>query len=170
MKSLKLILITVFCFGLVQLCLAQVEWEKHPDNPVFTDTTGGFEDAYAPSILIIDNTYHMWYVRFDGTYERIGYATSLDGILWEPYVNNPVLNVGDANSYEETSVTEHCVIYDGSTFHMWYSGINNTVSPWREAIGYATSPDGINWTKYSDQPVLDKGPSGSWDDTKVFCP
>jgi len=172
MKTLRMILVLVFCFGLVQLCLAQIEWEKHRDNPIFTDTTGGWTlpGASGSSILLIDSTYHMWYVGFDGTNFRIGYATSLDGFSWEPYTNNPVLNLGLPGSYEETSLTDPFVIYDGSTFHMWYSGTNITVSPWREAIGYATSTDGINWTKYSDQPVLDKGPTGSWDDTKIFGP
>ncbi len=91
MKSLKMILVLMFCFGLVQLCLAQIDWEKHGNNPVFTDTTGGWtlEFAANPTIIIIDNTYHMWYTGYDGTYAQIGYATSIDGISWSPYDLTP---------------------------------------------------------------------------------
>ena len=152
---------------------AQIDWKRNPGNPVFTDTTGGWtlEGAYGPSILIIDSTYHMWYAGFDGTYVRIGFATSWNVSAFMPYINNPVLDVGAPGSYEETEVVEQWVSYDGSTFHMWYSGANTTVSPWIEAIGYATSPNGMDWTKdTTNNPVLDVGLPGEWDDTKVFCP
>jgi hypothetical protein len=54
-------------------------------------------------------------------------------------------------------------MYDGSTFHMWYSG--GSQFTWR--IGYATSPDGSTWTKYAGNPVLDWGVAGSWEDTWI---
>ena len=34
-------------------------------------------------------------------------------------------------------------------------------------IGYATSSDGINWTRYSGIPILCKGTPGSWEDFSV---
>ncbi len=34
--------------------------------------------------------------------------------------------------------------------------------------GYATSTDGSNWTKFAGNPVLKKGPYGSWDAGSVF--
>ena len=37
-------------------------------------------------------------------------------------------------------------------------------------IGYATSSDEINWTKDTDNPVLDLGLRGSWDDRIVSNP
>ena len=49
---------------------------------------------------------------------------------------------------------------------MWYGGNNET----EFAIGYATSADGITWTKYANNPVLTKGPSGAWDDGGVWVP
>jgi len=173
MKTISISFILVILIALTSTSTAQIDWTKYQWNPVFTDTTGGWtlEGAYGPSILIIDSTYHMWYAGFDGTNFRIGYATSLNGISWIPYINNPVLDVGAPGSFEETDVIEQCVIYDGSTFHMWYSGANTTVSPSIEAIGYATAPDETTWTKkHNDNPVLDKGPTGSWDDSRVFCP
>ena len=49
---------------------------------------------------------------------------------------------------------------------MWYSGHDG--SSYR--IGYATSSDGIEWVKHPDNPVLDIGESGTWDDIHVSEP
>jgi predicted GH43/DUF377 family glycosyl hydrolase len=171
MKYISNVLALVMLLTLTSTSPTQIVWTRHLSNPIFTDTTGGWTlpGAHGPSILHIDSTYHMWYVGFDGTNSRIGYATSLDGISWEPYIHNPVLDVGLPGSYEETDVIEPSVIYDGSIFHMWYTGLNFNTSPWIEAIGYATSPDGMNWTKDTlNNPVLEKGTPGRWDDREVF--
>ena len=47
-------------------------------------------------------------------------------------------------------------------FHMWYlgSGSMDDKIAWR--IGHATSPDGLNWTKSANEPVLDVGKRGDW--------
>ncbi len=37
-------------------------------------------------------------------------------------------------------------------------------------IGYATSPDGILWEKHPDNPVLDIGAAGEWDDQRIVSP
>ena len=63
------------------------------------------------------------------------------------------------------------VLYDQaeSIYKMWYSGDDNS-SPPRARIGYATSPDGITWTPHPDNPVIDLGPSGSFDDWHAYYP
>jgi hypothetical protein len=51
---------------------------------------------------------------------------------------------------------------------MWYTGGDGTDEDSRYfSIGYATSPDGINWSKYEQNPVLDKGDIGAWDSIGV---
>jgi sucrose-6-phosphate hydrolase SacC (GH32 family) len=37
-------------------------------------------------------------------------------------------------------------------------------------IGLATSTDGINWTRYSGNPILQPGSSGAWDEKQVLDP
>jgi predicted GH43/DUF377 family glycosyl hydrolase len=49
---------------------------------------------------------------------------------------------------------------------MWYTGTSGGI----RRIGYATSPDGITWTKYVGNPVVDVGASGSWDESRVSNP
>ena len=72
-----------------------------------------------------------------------------------------MLQAGAAGSWEANSVGSPSVIKDGSTYKMWYTGLDAAALYGR--IGYATSPDGITWTKYAGNPVLDVGAPGSWD-------
>jgi hypothetical protein len=57
-------------------------------------------------------------------------------------------------------------MFNGSDFNMWYMGENVTGGNW-VAIGYATSPDGINWVKHAS-PVLQLGPRGAWDSYYIY--
>jgi len=77
-----------------------------------------------------------------------------------------VLDVGVPGTWDDEIVGFASVIFESDTFRMWYSG--NDGSKWR--IGYATSLDGINWTKNEMNPVLDAGPPGSWDNIGVAGP
>ena len=83
----------------------------------------------------------------------IGYATSTDGIHWEKYENNPVLIPSE--TWEGERVLLPKVIIGDSTFQMWYAGLSPSPNSGFK-VGYATSPDGINWTKYENNPVFDR--------------
>jgi predicted GH43/DUF377 family glycosyl hydrolase len=145
----------------------QTLWVKDLNNPVFLRGTNGQWDDE-----LVANPY-------DGsTGTRIGYAHSSDGINWiKDTLNNPVLESGPTGAWDEVAVWQPCVIFDGTTYHMWYSGHNSLI----RRIGYATSPDGITWTKYDvpttttppyaeSDPVLNLGAPGSWEDDWVDSP
>ena len=52
-------------------------------------------------------------------------------------------------------------------FKMWYAaGCNHEP----DAIGYASSKDGIHWEKYADNPVLAGEPKYLWEQHKVVAP
>lgn len=73
-----------------------------------------------------------------------------------------VLNFG--LSWEGTMLQDPSVLYNqggGAPFKMWYGAATR--------IGYATSNDGISWTK-SANPVLVAGPNGSTDDSWLTVP
>jgi hypothetical protein len=59
------------------------------------------------------------------------------------------------------------VVKDDSTYRMWYSAGNDIGG---ESIGYADSPDGVNWFKPRSDPLLEAGPSGAWDEAGVANP
>jgi len=145
----------------------QTDWLKYEGNPVLEPGPAGSWDsdgAMACSILFDGNIYHMWYSGFNGVYNQIGHATSTDGIDWTRDPNNPVVEVGEAGSWEESHAYIPNVLFIDSVFHMWYDGAWGFI----EKTGHATSPDGSNWTKDPLNPVLDTGPNGSWDDFQVF--
>ena len=58
------------------------------------------------------------------------------------------------------------VMWDESArqFRMWYSG-GEQYEP--DAIGYATSPDGVGWTKAAGNPIFAADPKNAWEQHKV---
>ncbi len=146
-----------------------VAWTRSPSNPVMTGTAGGWDatGVGSPHVLYDGATYRMWYTgNVTGT-RQIGYATSPDGVVWTKPSANPVLNAGAAGSFDASGVMMACVILDGVTYRMWYTGLD-VAGAYR--IGYAASADGMAWTKYAGNPVLIPGGAGSFDETGVLAP
>ena len=114
----------------------------------------------------------MWYSgEAKNSVDNIGLATSKDGVSWTRYGQQPVLSVGSPGQWDSGSVNECWVIQEGGVYKMWYSGQTiNSTAILTYAIGYATSPDGIHWTKYPTNPIFSSAAGGSWDDKFVFRP
>ncbi len=78
---------------------------KHPANPIFSSANLSAFDAREveePVVHKIGGLYHMWFeydVEKLGLWNRIGYATSADGIHWTPFSRNPVLSVGPPGAW-----------------------------------------------------------------------
>lgn len=147
-----------------------LRWTKHTDHPVIDVGPAGAWDSGAvslPHVIFDGSVYKMWFVgQADGTggdkSTQIGYATSTDGKTWTKLANNPVLPVGLSGSWDSKNISAPYVIFDNGLYKMWYSGGGDpATSP--PAIGYATSTNGINWTKHAQNPVLTVSSSGSWD-------
>ena len=78
-------------------------------------------------------------------------------INWTKYENNPVLTRGANGAWDDVAIHGPSVMFDGSLYHMWYAGFDGN----NNRIGYASSSDGISWTKSSGY-ILDRGSSGTW--------
>ena len=85
---------------------------------------------------------------------------------WNKYDGNPVFAKSD-KSWDDGIILGHTVIKSGNNFKMWYSGGHSIESI--GSIGYATSTDGIHWTRYSSNPVFE-GMPGAWDQTGTGVP
>ncbi len=109
----------------------------------------------------------MWYSAWGGTGAvQIGHATSPDGLTWTKDPSNPVLTVGSTGSWDISRVEFPSVVFDGTTYHMWYTG----GEVYNSKIGYAKSVDGSIWMKYPSNPVLNVGQAGTWDSKFVsYC-
>jgi predicted GH43/DUF377 family glycosyl hydrolase len=111
----------------------------------------------------------MWYSAINATDSttRILFATSYNGIQWTKLPSVALSPSTDKNAWDSVSVYAPSVIYDGSNFGLWYSGLNQSLV---SQIGYATSQDGATWTKSATNPILGVGSPGTWDSGGVEQP
>jgi hypothetical protein len=148
-----------------------INWNRYP-NPVLLPGVSGEWDHdifYPGNVIKEDGVYKMWYSGGTGLWYTlgpisIGYATSADGIHWTKYndtttttapyqYSDPVLMHGTPGSYDELRAWSAHVLKTANGYEMWYTGVASI-----QTILYATSPDGIHWTKRST-PVLQ---ASSW--------
>ncbi len=120
---------------------------------------------YSPDVVWNGTIYLMYFVGNNGSVasRSIGVAFSADNINWREWPQNPVVR-GGPNYYDGAYVRFPSVLFDGRVYKMWYTGhspVNSSTVPnFFLAIDYATSPDGVHWTKYPGNPVL--GGSAYW--------
>jgi predicted GH43/DUF377 family glycosyl hydrolase len=135
-----------------------VTWTKYSGNPVLT----GSHPVY-PWVLRIGDAFKMWYTcrENEGTQDEICYATSLDGIHWTENQAAVFQGTGSASDWDGGGVYSANVLYDGNGYGMWYTGYN--AGGTQSQIGYATSTDGISWTRAPENPILGPSSAGAWD-------
>ena len=141
-----------------------VAWTKYSGNPVMVATSIDWDLVAGPYVIQVNSTFKMWYTCYNSNLpgDSICYATSNDGITWVK-ASSPVLEPREASAWEAGYLYSPAVIYDGTVYGMWYTGCNSTSSSAICQIGYATSKDGITWTRDPSNPILSVGPSGGWD-------
>lgn len=143
-----------------------LNWVKFEGNPVLTlGDSGKFDDEHAsmPWVIYEDSIFKMWYTGDPnpngGAGYKIGFATAPNPTDWTKYNASPVLSGGGSGQFDAESVFKPIVIKRDSMYQMWYSGSDGNKSN----TGYATSFDGINWSKYENNPVLSTGQGSAWD-------
>lgn len=169
-----------------RLCYATsldgIRWTKYSGNPVLDVSYTGEWDSLGveTATIIIDSLappaekYKMWYAGqyFNSYRYDIGYAYSSDGTNWIKHTN-PVMQVGVSTQWDNGFLEGPSVIKDGNTYKMWYGGydviVDGNGTDGHTNIGYATSTDGINWTKYTGNPILITG-TNTWDSINVQDP
>ncbi len=138
-----------------------VDFASYELNPVFsgsgTDTWDQFirERGY---ILKENGVYHLWYTGYSkmggkDKESHLGYATSLDGLKWTRYEDNPI--------FDSCMVEDMCVVKSKGTYFMFAEG--------RQDIAHLlTSVDRIHWKeqgsldiRYTNGMPLSKGPYGT---------
>lgn len=137
-----------------------VNWTKYSGNPVF-------KNVLRPSVVFKSGTYYLFYAKTDET--AIGLATSTNP--QGPFTDQGLVLIA-TQAWENGMIRGPSVWFDENAgFKLWYSGgsVSPAGVPWTEpaAIGYATSPDGINWTKYANNPIMQGLNDGSWLDQAI---
>ena len=142
-----------------------VHWSEPPQIVLGPRPETGWEDDInRPVVLKRADGYHLWYTGQAKGRSCIGYATSPDGVAWTRRSDRPALAAEQA--WEQPSVMCPHVLWDepAQLFRMWYSGGNN-YEP--DAIGAATSADGLAWSRHAANPVFRPDPASDWEKERV---
>lgn len=156
---------------------------------IYPDATSTWFDhtVGSPTVDFDGKTWRMWFVGLSmtddpgipyGFNERIGLATSSDGVRWKiSNAGRPVLDYGAKGRFDDAGLSHPFVLRVGDQYMMWYGGIDGRtgkdvgVDPAHvrvEQIGLATSTDGIHWKRANNgEPVLSIGSKGSIDSVQA---
>jgi len=155
-----------------------IVWTKDPANPVLDLGPPGSIDSGEvthPTVIYEEPLFRIWYnCRMDIPGEEpryVAYATSYDGVTWARYPT-PVMEEGAIGEWDNGIAMMNVFLFQG-TYYLFYTGIIGDVEGGTATaqIGYATSPDGISWTRRSpSEPVLRMGDAGDWDSVLVGAP
>jgi Ca2+-binding RTX toxin-like protein len=121
--------------------------------------SSGFDATrvHAPTVTKVGDSYVMLYAGlpfFNNI--QIGLATSEDGLAWTKYSSLPVISNGASQSWASFREVPATLLYEDGLYKLWFSGNNRNLSSdpgFGSGFGYATSPDGINWTWDSNNPI-----------------
>jgi len=119
------------------------------NNPILTPSA---RTITVPNVWKEGSDWYMLYRsnEWDLGYDKIGLATSADGINWTKYVNNPVLEGAIVTGGTDASIDITGIIKVGSTYY----GYVNDVGITPRSTTYVTSTDLINWTKHVGSPMF----------------
>lgn len=123
-----------------------------------------------PSIVKVADSYFMYYTRAgQAVVDAIWVATSTDGSNWKPI--GPAILPGKSGQWDSLSVGRPAVLHEDGVFKMWYDGRKDLPleapaedvpksATSRRFVGYATSTDGLRWSKHDRNPVFGNDSGG----------
>ena len=144
---------------------------RYDCNPVFTSTGEDWADTIGTTAFNVTEVvghpfYQLWYTGLvdDGSSfppYAMGYAISPDGTTFTPNDANPVLEQSTGDAFDSDYMSGNQLVWDPDTeqYVMIWQGIHDDVNPSKivDALGVATSADGLKWTRYAKNPVFDLG-------------
>jgi len=147
-----------------------IAWEKE-ETPVIDLSPAGWDSAYIAangSAIRVENSVYYYYqgLNKDTKKTRIGLAVSADGYSFAKE-NQPVLTAGGLEAWDASTVGDPYVLLHNGCFYMYYLGVDFNKN---QRIGIAMSRDGKTWTKHSENPILDLGVTGSFDEKALGEP
>lgn len=143
-------------------------------SPIIGASGAGWRSDYVkdPYIVHDGGTTVMYVTGWGTTGPRIGRFTNPDVMAdptdWTEYGSNPVIGFGAGGAFDEDGALFASVIHEPAEsppWKMWYAGFpngSNPTNPTGISIGYASSSDGLTWTRHGQ--VLGLGTAGQQDD------
>lgn len=135
---------------------AELPWEK--------------QAVMCPSVLYDPDIglFRMWYSGGEQHEPNaIGYAESLDGLVWTKSALNPIFRADPDTEWEQYKATGCQVLRHGEWYRMFYIGFHNEHYA---QIGMARSRDGVtHWERSSLNPIIAPD-EGAWDGDACYKP
>lgn len=142
-----------------------LSWHKEAQPVLEPGPRGSWDERGVadPYVIRRGEWLYLYYTGMDRAQrQRLGVARSRDGIDWRKSLDNPILDIGGHEEWDEGGLGEPAVWTSHGVYWMLYTG-----RAWDEKrrIGLAQSRDGIHWTKMRDQVFAG---SFAWD-SAVIC-
>ena len=77
-------------------------------------------------------------------------------VSFGPPSEKPLLAGTGGDTWDRKVRERGWILREGGTWHLWYTGYNDARSD-SKFLGYATSPDGLAWTRWPGNPLTTKG-------------
>jgi predicted GH43/DUF377 family glycosyl hydrolase len=126
-------------------------WQTEPVPVLETGPRGSWDERGVadPYVIRQGQWLYLYYTGMDRAQrQRLGVARSLDGIRWEKSLDNPILDIGGHEAWDEGGLGEPAIWESHGAYWMLYTG-----RAWDEKrrLGLARSTDGIHWQKLPGQ-------------------
>ena len=139
-------------------------WRKEPKPVLDPGPYASWDECTVadPYVVRIAPYFYLFYLGQDrARRQRLGVARSPDGVRWEKFRANPILELGDPGAFDEHGLGEPAVWNSHGFYWMLYTGRDTSET---RRLGLARSTDGVHWRKL---PVVFAG-NQPWD-ARVVC-
>jgi beta-1,2-mannobiose phosphorylase / 1,2-beta-oligomannan phosphorylase len=76
-------------------------------------------------------------------------------LVFEAYKGNPIFAGTSTATWDKHIRERGFILFENGTYHLWYTGYAGEDTDMH--LGYATSPDGVNWKRYAHNPIVSDG-------------
>lgn len=145
------------------------KWRKLPSPILKLGARGDWDNDFVAHAYVFKED-SKFYMLYDGSrkgkwLEEIGLAESDDLQNWKKYPKNPIFKVG-TSWWEKSHVSRCCVFKEKNKYFLYYAGHDGR----RERIGLATGTKITSLKRYCQEPVLNIGNIGDWDERSISDP
>ena len=138
-----------------------VSWQKENRAVIDPGPRGSWDERGVadPYVIRRGDFFYLYYTGLDrAKRQRLGVARSIDGMQWTKSLDNPILDIGGHNEWDEGGLGEPALWTSHGWHWMLYTG-----RAWDEQrrLGLARSKDGIHWEKLPRAPFAGASPWNS---------
>ena len=111
-------------------------------------TTGGLRPAFLLLALAVATAIDSSAGADDAEFPR-------ELVEFTAFAGNPVFSGTGKETWDRIVRERGYILREDGIYHMWYTGYVGRDTRHTRHLGYATSPDGLNWTRFPGNPIFD---------------